>query len=147
MSGPTDVLELLIDSGASVDRKNMDGSGPLSIACQANNKFACSLMLDRGANVRAKNIHGMWVMVNVLSGATQCREYMCFCFINLKHACMHTHSFVDVLTPQSRTRSLARSLTHSHSPTHTESHTHSLINTSTHPRHTHIHTYTHINIV
>ena len=77
MSGPTDVLELLIDSGASVDRKNMDGSGPLSIACQANNKFACSLLLDRGANVRAKNIHGMWVMVNVVSDTTSLVCLLC----------------------------------------------------------------------
>ena len=36
----------------------MDGSTPLFIACQANNKFASSVLIDRGADVRAKNIHG-----------------------------------------------------------------------------------------
>ncbi|KAI0208355.1 hypothetical protein LSAT2_006969 [Lamellibrachia satsuma] len=59
MSGLTDILELLIESGAALNHKNMDGSSPLFIACQANNKFASSVLIDQGANVRTKNIHGM----------------------------------------------------------------------------------------
>ena len=58
LSGPTDILELLLIHGADVDILNSEGSSPLMFACQANNQFAASVLIAEGANVRQKNVHG-----------------------------------------------------------------------------------------
>ncbi|GFO50623.1 ankyrin-3 [Plakobranchus ocellatus] len=59
LSGPTDILELLLLHGADVDVLNSEGSSPLMFACQANNQFAASVLIAEGANVRQKNVHGL----------------------------------------------------------------------------------------
>ncbi|GFS25893.1 ankyrin-3 [Elysia marginata] len=59
LSGPTDILELLLMHGADVDILNSEGSSPLMFACQANNQFAASVLIGEGANVRQKNVHGL----------------------------------------------------------------------------------------
>ena len=44
MSGPTDVLEALLEYGAALDAVNDDGATPLFFACQCNNQFAASVL-------------------------------------------------------------------------------------------------------
>ena len=58
MSGPTDVLEALLEFGADIDAVNDDGATPLFFACQCNNQFAASVLIGNGSNVRIKNLQG-----------------------------------------------------------------------------------------
>jgi hypothetical protein len=58
MSGDTSVLETLIAFGADVDAINQDGATPLFFACQCNNQYATSILLNNGANLRYKNHQG-----------------------------------------------------------------------------------------
>ena len=59
MSGGTDVLEILLAYGSEIDAINQDGATALFFACQCNNQFAASVLIDQGANVRIKNLQGM----------------------------------------------------------------------------------------
>lgn len=59
MSGDTDVLETLISFGANLDAVNQDGATPLFFACQCNNQYATSILLNHGANLRYKNQQGL----------------------------------------------------------------------------------------
>ncbi|KAK7491465.1 hypothetical protein BaRGS_00017294 [Batillaria attramentaria] len=59
LSGPTDVLEMLLSFGADVDVLNNEGSTPLFFATQSNNQFAACVLITNGANVRQKNGHGL----------------------------------------------------------------------------------------
>ena len=59
MSGPTDVLELLLAHGADLDAPNEEHATPLFFACQCNNQFAASILLSHNANVRARNAQGL----------------------------------------------------------------------------------------
>ena len=58
LSGPTDVLEMLLSFGADVDVLNNEASTPLFFATQSNNQFAACVLINQGANVRQKNGHG-----------------------------------------------------------------------------------------
>nr|XP_006813042.1 PREDICTED: ankyrin-3-like [Saccoglossus kowalevskii] len=59
MTGPTDILELLIAYGANVDAVNDDSASALFFSMQCNNMYAASVLIDNGANVRHKNIQGL----------------------------------------------------------------------------------------
>ncbi|XP_071809537.1 uncharacterized protein [Asterias amurensis] len=59
MTGPTDILECLIEYGADVDAVNEDICSPLFFATQANNYYGASVLLQAGANVRHKNLQGL----------------------------------------------------------------------------------------
>lgn len=59
MSGPTDVLELLLAYGAEVDAPNVEHATPLFFACQCNNHVAASILLTHSANVRSRNTQGL----------------------------------------------------------------------------------------
>ncbi|KAH3877689.1 uncharacterized protein LOC127872130 isoform X2 [Dreissena polymorpha] len=59
LSGPSDVLELLVSYGAEIDIVNEDGCTPLFFATQSNNKFAACVLISQGANVRQKNSLGL----------------------------------------------------------------------------------------
>ena len=58
MSGSTDVLEMLISYGADIDACNEEGATALFFACQCNNQYAASVLIDSGSNVRIKNLQG-----------------------------------------------------------------------------------------
>ncbi len=49
------VIDILIDNGAIIDRKNCHGSTPLHIAVELNNVNAITKMIDAGANPYLKN--------------------------------------------------------------------------------------------
>ena len=66
MSGPTDVLEALLEYGAALDAVNDDGATPLFFACQCNNQFAASVLIGNGSNVRIKNLQGTCIRVRVV---------------------------------------------------------------------------------
>ncbi|XP_005093507.2 uncharacterized protein LOC101862335 [Aplysia californica] len=66
LSGSTDVLELLLSYEAEVDVLNNDGSSPLMFACQANNQYAACVLINNGANVRQKNIHGLTAFDHII---------------------------------------------------------------------------------
>ncbi|XP_070560695.1 uncharacterized protein [Ptychodera flava] len=59
MTGPTDILEILLAYGADVDALNDDQCTPLFFAMQANNMYSASVLIDNGSNVRHKNIQGL----------------------------------------------------------------------------------------
>ncbi|XP_076450581.1 uncharacterized protein LOC143286742 [Babylonia areolata] len=59
LSGPTDVLEMLLSFGSDVDVLNSEGSTPLFFATQSNNQFAACVLINQGANVRQKNGQGL----------------------------------------------------------------------------------------
>ncbi|KAK7098620.1 uncharacterized protein [Littorina saxatilis] len=59
LSGPTDVLEMLLSFGSDVDVLNSEGSTPLFFSTQSNNQFAACVLINQGANVRQKNGHGL----------------------------------------------------------------------------------------
>ena len=63
LSGPTDVLELLITYGAEIDAVNEEGCTPLFFATQSNNKFAACVLIEQGSNVRQKNTQGIIVFI------------------------------------------------------------------------------------
>ncbi len=48
MTGPTDILELLVEYGADTDAINDDHCTPLFFATQANNYYAASALLQAG---------------------------------------------------------------------------------------------------
>ena len=48
MTGPVDILELLVEYGADVDAINEDHCTPLFFATQANNYYAASALLQAG---------------------------------------------------------------------------------------------------
>lgn len=61
LSGPSDVLEILVAYRAEIDVVNDEGCTPLFFATQSNNKFAACVLIGQGANVRQKNAQGnMW---------------------------------------------------------------------------------------
>lgn len=60
LSGPSDVLELLVAYRAEIDAVNADGCTPLFYATQSNNKFAACVLIEHGANVRQKNLQGLY---------------------------------------------------------------------------------------
>ena len=47
--GKVDVVRLLLDKGAAVDRADKDGATPLWIACQKGHVDAARLLLEKGA--------------------------------------------------------------------------------------------------
>lgn len=59
LSGPTDVLDLLITYGAEIDATNEEGCTPLFFSTQSNNKFAACVLIEQGSNVRQKNNQGL----------------------------------------------------------------------------------------
>lgn len=59
LSGPSDVLELLVAYKAEIDPVNVEGCTPLFFATQSNNKFAACVLIEQGANVRQKNSQGL----------------------------------------------------------------------------------------
>ena len=59
LSGPTDVLDLLITYGAEIDATNEEGCTPLFFSTQSNNKFAACVLIEQGSNVRQKNNQGI----------------------------------------------------------------------------------------
>ncbi|XP_052800686.1 uncharacterized protein LOC128231667 isoform X4 [Mya arenaria] len=59
LSGPSDVLELLVAYKAEIDVINEEGCTPLFFATQSNNKFAACVLISQGANVRQKNSQGL----------------------------------------------------------------------------------------
>ena len=67
LSGPTDVLEMLLSFGADVDVLNNEASTPLFFATQSNNQFAACVLINQGANVRQKNGHGQGHCFFILS--------------------------------------------------------------------------------
>ena len=60
MSGSADVLETLINYGADLDPQNDEGNTPVFFAAKSNNQFAACALIEQGANVRQKNMHGEW---------------------------------------------------------------------------------------
>ena len=58
LSGPSDVLEILVAHRAEIDVVNSEGCTPLFFATQSNNKFAACVLVSQGANVRQKNTQG-----------------------------------------------------------------------------------------
>ncbi|XP_071099543.1 uncharacterized protein [Haliotis cracherodii] len=66
LSGPTDVLEMLLSFGADVDQTNNEGSTPLFFATNGNNQFAACVLIGQGANVRQKNIQGLSAFDNIV---------------------------------------------------------------------------------
>ena len=64
LSGPTDVLEMLLSFGADVDVLNNEASTPLFFSTQSNNHLAACVLINQGANVRQKNGHGMSIVKN-----------------------------------------------------------------------------------
>ncbi|KAL4225169.1 hypothetical protein ACF0H5_015861 [Mactra antiquata] len=59
LSGPSDVLELLVAYKADIDILNEEGCTPLFFAAQSNNKYAACILIEQGANVRQKNAQGL----------------------------------------------------------------------------------------
>lgn len=59
MSGPTDVLEILLEAGAKVDSVNDCKETPFFHAARNQNFYAASLLLESGASIKAKNISGL----------------------------------------------------------------------------------------
>lgn len=59
MSGSTDVLEILLESGAKVNSVNAAKSSALFYAAQLNKFYAANLLINRGANVHLKNGSGL----------------------------------------------------------------------------------------
>ena len=70
MSGAVDVMKALIDSGGDVNVINQDHCTPLMFACQSNNMYAASLLIENGASVRGKNLQGMGGVGMVTVGST-----------------------------------------------------------------------------
>lgn len=58
-SASPEVLEVMLSNGAQVDSVNDEGHTPLMVACQSCNKIAACILINNGANVRQKNMHGM----------------------------------------------------------------------------------------
>ncbi|CAG2255852.1 unnamed protein product [Mytilus edulis] len=59
LDGTSEILELFLSYGADVDPINEEGRTPLFYATQANNQFAACVLLEQGANVRQKDVHGL----------------------------------------------------------------------------------------
>ena len=59
----TEVVEILLAYGAEVDSQNHEGASALFFACQCNNQRAASVLIDHGASVRMKNLHGEYTIV------------------------------------------------------------------------------------
>ncbi|CAC5404439.1 unnamed protein product [Mytilus coruscus] len=59
LDGSSEILELFLSYGADVDPINEEGRTPLFYATQANNQFAACVLLEQGANVRQKDVHGL----------------------------------------------------------------------------------------
>nr|XP_026689433.1 uncharacterized protein LOC100182602 isoform X2 [Ciona intestinalis] len=59
MSGPPDVLGVLLEFGASFDLPNDEGESPLFDTMRHNNFQAASILIEKGADVRKKNMHGI----------------------------------------------------------------------------------------
>ncbi|XP_059170627.1 uncharacterized protein LOC131952123 [Physella acuta] len=57
-SGSPEVLEVMLSNGAQVDSVNDEGYTPLMLACQTCSKVAACILINNGANVRQKNMHG-----------------------------------------------------------------------------------------
>lgn len=76
LSGPSDVLEILVAHGAEIDVVNNEGCTPLFFATQSNNKFAACVLISQGANVRQKNTQGWlrWFMFSSLL-SVECLAY------------------------------------------------------------------------
>lgn len=49
---------MLLESGAKVDTKNIDGETPLSLASRAGHTDVVKLLLEAGADVRSMNNYG-----------------------------------------------------------------------------------------
>ena len=59
LSGSTDVLEILLSYGSELDAINGEGTSPLFFATQSNNQFAACILIEKGANVRQKDMKGL----------------------------------------------------------------------------------------
>ena len=66
MSGPTDVLQVLIENGADINGVNDEHATPLFFACQCNNQYAASMLIDQGVDVRLRNMQGMYLYITEL---------------------------------------------------------------------------------
>ena len=53
-----DVVRLLLDRGAAIDKKNRQGDTPLHKACLYNRVFVATILLDRGAAIDEKSDNG-----------------------------------------------------------------------------------------
>lgn len=56
------ILDILIEKGATIDARNRRGETALLIAAQCGNKHVVSNLLDKGANLYARDKHGRGVM-------------------------------------------------------------------------------------
>ncbi|PVD34056.1 hypothetical protein C0Q70_05318 [Pomacea canaliculata] len=59
LTGPVDVVEILLSFGADVDLLNDEGDTSLFFATHANNQLAACVLINHGANVRQKNAQGL----------------------------------------------------------------------------------------
>jgi len=50
-SGSYDIVEALVDAGASVDVKNFYNDTPLSVACQRGHLKIAEYLIGKGANI------------------------------------------------------------------------------------------------
>ena len=56
--GNTEEVELLLDRGANIEDKDIDGHTPLLLAAKWGKTETVELLLDRGANIEAKGRYG-----------------------------------------------------------------------------------------
>lgn len=56
--GEPDAAKILIEAGADINRKNLDGSTPLHVAIVFGKNKVAKLLIDSGADVNIKNFEG-----------------------------------------------------------------------------------------
>ena len=76
-----DMIEYLLDRGANIELRGMDGHTPLLTAANYGKEECCELLLNRGANIEARSNEG-WTPLLVASHRKD--ETMCRLFLRKK---------------------------------------------------------------
>jgi len=96
-------LTLLLNAGASLETKNLDGRTPLAIAADVGHADAVAALLQRGANANQTNKLGLTPLMSAIGGQhARCCELLLphsnlsvtnFQGFNALHACVLTASY------------------------------------------------------
>ena len=70
--GQLHIIEILLDSGADIESKNMDGYTPLMMASTSNRLNIVEFLLDNGANIDSKSNDGYTSLICAASERRDC---------------------------------------------------------------------------